>query len=65
MAATKTTTVRFTPGDLALIDAMQAHTGIVSSSDLLRLALRALAKAEGVKVPKAEPARKPGRPRAA
>ena len=42
------TTVRFTDADLALLDALQAKTGIVSRSEILRRAIRALAEHEGV-----------------
>ncbi len=51
------TTVRFTKDDLALLDAIQAETGIVSRSEVLRRAIRALAKQEGVSA-KPKPTRK-------
>ena len=43
------TAIRFTPADLALIAALQKKLGLVNRSDLIRLALRALAEAHGVK----------------
>lgn len=42
------TTVRFTEQDLALLDAIQGKTGIVSRTEILRRAIRALAEQEGV-----------------
>lgn len=42
------TTVRFTEQDLALLDAIQRKTGIVSRTEILRRAIRALAEKEGV-----------------
>lgn len=42
------TTVRFNEEDLALLDAIQKKTGILSRSEVLRLAIRALAEQEGV-----------------
>jgi hypothetical protein len=50
MAATKQTTMRFTPADLAILDALQEHTGISNQTDVLRLALRALADREGLRL---------------
>jgi metal-responsive CopG/Arc/MetJ family transcriptional regulator len=44
----QTTTVRFTDDDLRLLEAIQEKTGIVSRSEVLRLAIRALAAQEGV-----------------
>jgi Ribbon-helix-helix protein, copG family len=43
------TAVRFTPEDEAILAALQKRTGMVNRSDLIRLALRALAKEHGVK----------------
>jgi hypothetical protein len=43
------TAVRFTPQDEAILVALQKRTGMVNRSDLIRLALRALAKEHGVK----------------
>lgn len=42
------TTVRFTDNDLALLDAVRKRTGIVSRTEVLRRAIRALAEREGV-----------------
>jgi hypothetical protein len=43
--------VRFTDEDLALVAALQAKTGIGNRTDVIRLALRRLAQAEGVEIP--------------
>lgn len=48
MATAKTTTIRFTPHDVALLDALQMKLGVVNQSDVLRMALRALAEANGI-----------------
>ena len=50
------TTVRFTAQDLELLDALQKKTGIVSRTEILRRAIRALAEQEKVRVP-AQPKR--------
>jgi len=42
------TTVRFTEQDLGLLDALQRKTGIVSRTEILRRAIRALAEQEDV-----------------
>jgi metal-responsive CopG/Arc/MetJ family transcriptional regulator len=42
------TTVRFTDEDLALLDALQAKTGIVSRAEILRRAIRVFAEQERV-----------------
>lgn len=42
------TTVRFTDEDLALLDALQAKTGIVSRAEILRRAIRVFAEQEHV-----------------
>jgi metal-responsive CopG/Arc/MetJ family transcriptional regulator len=42
------TTVRFTEQDLALLDAIQEKTGIVSRTEILRRAIRMLAEHEKV-----------------
>ena len=53
------TTVRFTAEDIALLDAIQARTGILSRSEILRRAIRVLAEREGVsKVPMRKPRRR-------
>ena len=50
------TTVRFTAQDLELLDALQKKTGIVSRTEILRRAIRALAEQEKVRSP-AQPKR--------
>jgi hypothetical protein len=52
------TTVRFTDQDLELLHALQLKTGIVSRTEILRRAIRALAEQEKVRVP-AQPKRSP------
>jgi hypothetical protein len=42
------TTVRFTEEDIALLEAIQERTGILSRSEILRRAIRALAEREGL-----------------
>jgi metal-responsive CopG/Arc/MetJ family transcriptional regulator len=42
------TTVRFTDQDLALLDAIQKKTGIVSRTEILRRAIRLLAEQERI-----------------
>jgi len=48
MATVKPVSFRLTPDDIALLDALQSKMGIVNRTDILRLALRRLADAEGV-----------------
>ena len=55
------TTVRFTDQDLALLDALQQKTGIVSRTEILRRAIRVLAEHEKVGTMRSRPARKRGR----
>lgn len=55
MATTKTTTIRFTPHDAAVLDLLQRKLGIVNQSDVLRMALRALAEAHGIDPMKVKP----------
>lgn len=50
MAAVKQTAFRFTAEDLALLDAIQQHTGIHSRIDALRTVLRYYVRSEGVEV---------------
>ena len=57
MATVKQTAVRFTPDDLELLDALQRKTGIQSRTDVLRMAIRALAEAHGVTIEPAKPQR--------
>jgi hypothetical protein len=56
MAMVKQTAFRFTSEDLALLDAIQKHTGVGNRSDALRAVLRGYARAEGIVV---KPKRKP------
>jgi hypothetical protein len=55
----KVTAFRFADEELALLEAIQGHTGIKSRMEALRTVLRYYAKAEGVKVDEPEPP-KPG-----
>ena len=57
MATVKQTAFRFTAEDLALLDAIQQHTGISSRIDALRAVIRQYVRAEGIEVGK--PKRKP------
>jgi hypothetical protein len=50
MAGTHTA-FRLTDDDLTILDALQAKTGI-NRTDVVRLALRKLAEAEGIQLPK-------------
>ena len=50
--------IRFTDEDLALIAALQAKTGIGNRTDVVRLAIRKLAEAEGVKPSKPKKAKR-------
>jgi metal-responsive CopG/Arc/MetJ family transcriptional regulator len=55
------TTVRFTEQDLALLNAIQEKTGIVSRTEILRRAIRLLAAHEKVASPRRQGARLRGR----
>jgi predicted DNA-binding protein len=46
----KQTAFRFTSEDLALLDAIQQHTGIGTRTDALRAVIREYARAEGLEV---------------
>ena len=48
MATSKQTAVRFTPEDLEILDAVQRRTGIMSRTEVIRMAIRALATAQGI-----------------
>jgi hypothetical protein len=48
MTTAKQTAFRFTPADLALLEALQRKLGIVNRTEIIRLALRRLADLEGV-----------------
>jgi hypothetical protein len=43
--------IRLTDEDLSIIAGLQARTGIGNRTDVIRLALRRLAEAEGVQLP--------------
>jgi hypothetical protein len=60
MAMVKQTAFRFNEEDLALLDAVQRHTGISTRTDALRAVLRSYVRAEGIGV--AKPRTKSGRP---
>lgn len=55
------TTVRFTDQDLALLDALQQKTGIVSRTEILRRAIRVLAEQEKIPATRSAVSRKRGR----
>ena len=55
MATAKTTTMRMTADDLAILEAAQERIGLVSRSEALRFILRHYAKAEGIVVGKPKP----------
>lgn len=59
MARLKQTTMRFTEGDQALLEALEAHTGITNQTDVIRLAIRALAEREGMRIPAVVRLKKP------
>jgi len=50
MAMVKQTAFRFTAEDLALLDAVQRHTGISTRTDALRAVLRSYARAEKIEL---------------
>lgn len=50
MVVGKVTALRFTPDDFAILDALQTRTGIGSRTDVVRLAIRTLAAAQGIDV---------------
>jgi hypothetical protein len=54
----KQTAFRFYAEDLALLDAIQRHTGISTRSDALRTVMRSYARAEGISVPRPKAAKK-------
>ncbi len=55
MVTAKQIGIRFTDEDIALIAALMAKTGIGNRTDVVRLAVRKLAQAEGVILPKPKP----------
>jgi hypothetical protein len=54
---TKQTAFRFTDEDLALLDALRSKVGVLSRTEVVRMAIRVLAEREGVKLPKRAKAR--------
>jgi hypothetical protein len=52
--------IRFTEDDFALIQAIMIRTGIMNRTDVVRLAIRRLAAAEGIELPQGR--LEPGRP---
>lgn len=58
--------IRFTPEEAELFDALQAHLGLASRAEVFRVAIRALARTEGLLVDarygNALPNRMQGRP---
>jgi hypothetical protein len=59
MATVKATAFRFTAEDLALLDAIQAHTGTITRTETLRTVLRNYARAQGIEVKKRGAKRQP------
>ena len=55
MATTKSTAIRFTDEDAAIIAALQAKLGVLSQSDVIRMSLRALAAQHGVELKPKKP----------
>ena len=51
MATAKQTTIRLADADLAILDAIQASTGLFSRSDALRFALRKYAELTKLPLP--------------
>jgi hypothetical protein len=58
MTTSKLTAFRFTPDDEAIFEALQKKLGIMNRADIMRMALRALAGAQGVTVQGTKPARR-------
>ncbi|HZU82380.1 MAG TPA: hypothetical protein VE987_05670 [Polyangiaceae bacterium] len=50
MATIKATAFRFTADDMALLDAIQRHTGTITRTEALRTVLRYYARAEGLEI---------------
>jgi metal-responsive CopG/Arc/MetJ family transcriptional regulator len=48
MPTVRQTAFRFTAEDLSILDAIQRRTGIVSRTEVIRMAIRALATAQGI-----------------
>jgi hypothetical protein len=58
MATAKTTTIRMTAEDLAILDAAQEKHGMVSRSEALRFVLRFYARGDGIEIGKPKPAKR-------
>lgn len=50
--------IRLTEEDLGLLDALRSKTGIGNRTDVVRLAIRKLAAAEGVEAPPKKPVKR-------
>jgi hypothetical protein len=61
MAEGKVKAFRFTDEELALLEAIQGHTGIRSRMEALRTVMEYYAKAEGVRTPDRERTQTPTR----
>jgi hypothetical protein len=61
MATAKTTTMRLTAEDEAILDAAQERNGLLSRSEALRYVLRHYARSESIEVSKPKPRPKPKR----
>ena len=48
MATSKATAIRFTDEDVALVAALRQKLGVISTTEVVRMALRALAERQGV-----------------
>ena len=57
MVTAKQTAFRLREEDLALLEALMTKTGIASRTDVIRLAIRKLAEAEGIGVLRPKPKR--------
>ena len=57
MGTVKQTAFRLMPEDLEILDALQAKLGIVSRTEIVRMAIRILGEREGIAVKR--PKRKP------
>jgi hypothetical protein len=52
MPTTKQTAIRFTADDLALLEGLRDKLGLLSRTEVVRMAIRLLATREGLKLPK-------------
>ena len=65
MIETNQIAIRLNPADLGILDALMKRTGIANASDVVRIALRKLASAEGIDVEKVKPIASRAKTRAA